>query len=146
MTVPASGSIQWNESYTVGVAEIDRQHRELLAILNEVNWAAAADLTQQQIKGLLWIKLYNLNAYATRHFAFEENLMQSHLAEHQASAAHLAQHQSYWVSIGAFQKCYRDNDGTVLPDLIEFLNSWWIAHILGTDKELGAALNLKGIR
>ncbi len=146
MAIPASGSIQWSERYTVGVAEIDRQHRILLAILNEINWAAASDLTQQQIKGLLWIKFDNLNAYSTRHFTFEESLMKSHLAEHPACDTHLAQHQSYWASIGAFQKRYRDTDDKVLPDLIDFLNTWWIDHIQGTDKELGAALNLKGIR
>lgn len=136
----------WTERYSVGVEEIDSQHRALLDILNLLNRAAEKDLDTRRAKDLLWAIFEELNDYAAYHFLSEENLMQEHLPTASATARHIAQHRHYWVAIAEFKNRYRDGDSSVVADLVKFINTWLIEHIQGTDKQLGAELNRQGVR
>lgn len=135
----------WTDRYSIGVAEIDTQHRALLDILNELNRAAAKDLGTRRAKDALWTIFEELNEYAAYHFLSEEKLLQEYLPTENATVKHIAQHRNYWVTVSDFKSRYRDGDSRVAGNLIEFLNAWWIEHILGTDMQMGAELNHKGV-
>lgn len=138
--------IVWNARYATGVADVDEQHRALLAILNQLNAAAARDLSAKKTHGLLWEKFAELNEYAAYHFLTEEKLMREHMPTATLTARHIAAHRNYWVTVGAFKDRARQDEAQVIGELGAFLNSWWIEHILGTDIEMGRELNNKGVR
>jgi len=141
----AAKQLLWSERYSIGVADIDTQHQALLDILNILNRTAEKELDTRRAKDLLWAIFEELNEYAAYHFLTEEKLLQDTLPTENATAKHIAQHRKYWVTIAEFKTRYREGDGRVVSDLVKFLNTWWIDHILGMDMQMGAELNRKGV-
>jgi len=136
--------IVWSEAYSVGVMEIDTQHKVLLDILNGLNRDSHDILSEQKTLNLLWDKLEELNKYAAFHFTTEEGLLQEHLSDDTATTIHISQHRQYWVSINHFKKLARDDEMNIMA-LVEFMNSWWVEHILKTDSMMGKKLTANGV-
>lgn len=135
----------WRDEFSIGVADIDAQHRMLLDILNRV--IRTGQGSGRQAKDALWEIFEDLNEYAAYHFLSEEKLMQQYLASEPDIAKHIASHRSYWVKVGGFKQRYRSrSDNRVLDDLLVFLSEWWVGHILGMDRAMGAALAKHGVR
>jgi hemerythrin-like metal-binding protein len=137
--------IIWSDTYSVGVKEIDAQHKMLLDILNALNRANQGMLSERKVHHLLWEKLEELNEYAAFHFMTEETLMQEHLPADSSMARHISQHRQYWVSISDFKQQARNDETKILALLVDFLNSWWIEHILKADALMGKELNTYGV-
>jgi hemerythrin-like metal-binding protein len=137
--------IVWSDTFSVGVKEIDAQHKMLLDILNALNRANQDMLNERKIRHLFWAKLEELNEYAAFHFMTEENLMQESLPADSSMARHISQHRQYWVTINDFKQRARNDEARVLVLLADFLNSWWIEHILNTDVLMGKELNARGV-
>jgi len=130
----------WSNLYSVGVAAIDEQHRVLVGLLNRLNEARDA----ARSTAVMHEVLDALVQYAGRHFAFEEALMHEH--RYAGTAAHEAAHQRLAQRVGAMIAAQENGGQVSLRDLTVFLRQWLISHILHTDKELGKALNARGVR
>lgn len=144
MSVP--NSILWRDEYSVGVADIDSQHKRLLELLNKLNALnperpAGAGRTGEVMK-----LLESFNEYAAYHFLSEEALMREHIDANEDSVKHIVAHRSYWSIISTFRKRFQEGDEKVNGELVEYLNRWWINHILETDQQLGRELNRHGVR
>lgn len=61
--------IQWAETYTLGIAEIDEQHRQLVAITDRLFQA----IMDEKGEVVLLDILNDIKEYATYHFDYEEN-------------------------------------------------------------------------
>ena len=79
--------IAWSKDLTVGVAEIDEQHRQWIQRLNDVASAIAAHQGPVQLGQTLAF----LVDYTQQHFATEEKLMAA--AKYPGLKTQLAQHQ-----------------------------------------------------
>ena len=66
--------IEWKESFSVGNAEIDRQHRKLIAILNRAHDTMMTG-KYEDLSTLGTEAVGELIAYGKEHFAFEEAYM-----------------------------------------------------------------------
>lgn len=143
---PSASPLAWRDEYSINVAELDAQHRNLLDLLNKVNAHAAKPASPAHHAGPLMTLLEELNEYAYYHFTTEESLMRQHLANSEGTARHLAAHRSYWTIIADFKKRLEQKDSTVGAELLEYLNRWWVRHILETDRHMGVELNQLGIR
>ena len=62
----------WNETYSIGVTEIDAQHRRLFSLADELHSAMNAG----KGKAVLRKVLHDLITYTQTHFAAEERMMQ----------------------------------------------------------------------
>jgi len=89
--------------------------------------------------------LEELNEYAVYHFLSEEKMMREHLPADEEIARHIAAHRSYWKIMADFKKRHQQGDTNVGQELLEYVNRWWLNHILETDKKMGAELNRLGI-
>jgi len=136
--------IIWSDTYSVGIKEIDTQHQVLLDILNKLTHHSYDTLGEQKKLDLLWDKLEELNQYAVFHFTIEEALLHEHLSDDKATTIHISQHRQYWVSINHFKKLAREDSMNIVA-LVEFMNSWWIEHILNTDSVMGEKLIASGV-
>jgi hemerythrin-like metal-binding protein len=132
--------LPWSNLYSIGVQEIDDQHRVLVGLINRLG-AAAEDAANS---GLVRDILASLVTYIGEHFANEERLMREY--GYPNADAHIAAHGRLADRV---EKMVAQQDQGMTPtldELIIFLRQWLISHILQTDRALGMELNAKGVR
>ncbi|MDO9046984.1 MAG: hemerythrin domain-containing protein [Methylobacter sp.] len=81
----------------------------------------------------------DLLSYALYHFETEEGLMQKYDYIEDADA-HIRQHRSFSAKVVAVRNDIKTGILISREDLLSFLNSWLINHILNTDKGMTAFL------
>ena len=132
------GLFHWDNSYSVGYAEIDNQHKRWFQLAHEVHSAVVTG----KGKEVLGPTLASFTAYTKGHFASEERLMltngypdfQEHQDEHEALTQKLFQ----------AQHDLENGRATVTLEFLKFLKVWLGHHISVVDSRLGAYLNEKG--
>lgn len=129
----------WNDNLDVGIDEVNRQHKVLIGIINELY-----DLIQTgRSGGAVRRVLQGLVDYTVNHFGYEEHLMEEF--GYPDFDAHKAKHKALIAKVQSFVTRF-DNNEDVGEELLEFLKEWLKNHILGSDKEYSPYLNSKGIR
>jgi len=129
----------WNDSYSVGVKEIDKQHLMLVDSLNELFDAMRNREAKEVIGGIL----KSLSDYIDFHFSYEENVMQKN--GYPAFLDHKKKHQVFVENVSGFIKKYEDGSLMVSMEVMNFLKDWLKTHIMGTDKEYTEFFHKKGI-
>ena len=132
-------SLQWTDGLSVGVPEIDGQHRELIERLNRLVTAL-----QRNDRAELTRLMSFLGAYVVEHFTAEE--MQMLATGYPGYAEHKAQHAAF-VSEYVNLKALLETEGstaTLTLKLSSTLSSWLVRHIYGNDIKLGAHLRVRG--
>ena len=131
--------IAWNPAYSVKVAEIDKQHQELVKMLNELFEAMSKGKGQDVLKPIL-TKMAN---YTVTHFGYEEKLMGQH--QYPESPDHKAQHVAFIAKVTELMNKVKSGNTMITMEVGNFLKEWLVKHIGGTDKKFGAYLNTKGV-
>jgi len=131
--------LPWSELYCVGVRQIDEQHRVLVGLLNRL----AQETSRGNEKQAVDETLSNLVAYAQTHFGCEEELMRQH--QYAGAEAHIEAHGRLNARVQGMIARRQQGEALTIDELICFLRQWLISHILHTDRDLGSALNEKGI-
>ncbi|MCF7964415.1 bacteriohemerythrin [Methylobacter sp. Wu8] len=131
--------IVWNDGLVTGIDKIDEQHQILINLFNEANTKLTAnnnaDFLEQITRDLL--------SYALYHFETEEELMQKYGYSEEKTGdieRHILQHRSFSAKVVAVHNDIKAGILISREDLLAFLNSWLINHILNTDKQLAAFL------
>lgn len=132
--------MSWIDAYSVGVAEIDQQHKKLIDLINQLD----AAMCKGQGKQVLGKILGDLINYCSSHFATEEKLFNLH--GYPDEDEHKAKHQKMTEKVLSLQKEFQLGKITISNDVMDFLKKWLDKHILGTDKKYGPYLNSKGIK
>ncbi|NOX76019.1 MAG: bacteriohemerythrin [Gammaproteobacteria bacterium] len=130
---------QWDNSYSVNIQEIDRQHLVLIDLINDL-YHEVKNNSDMHLLGRI---LQGLIDYTVSHFGYEEGLMERHDYEHLVT--HRAKHKKLVGEVLDFQRRVNANDDSVVDELLVFLNDWLAKHIKGTDTKYAAVLNAKGI-
>lgn len=133
--------IQWKDSYCIGVARIDEQHRQLIGMLNELYRTIGTDIEPASV----WHLLQGFNRYADTHFSYEERLAREHATPPAQFAAHRGEHEAYCERMARFREDFEKGDRHASVQLMAFLSNWWLSHILVLDVELGKHLNQQGV-
>lgn len=124
--MPEKTILEWNDSLSVGLPEIDRQHKRLLELMRKVE--KAADLGQ---KDALLKAVEELAIYTKSHFEAEETLMSK--VNYPAIRAHSKTHENLLGEVSAMAGKLKD--GSIkTDDLLAFLMKWLVEHINGSDK------------
>jgi hemerythrin-like metal-binding protein len=120
----------WSDDFCTGDALVDKHHRALFDIVNELE-AAMSSGNGRAALGSTLRKLWTLGAL---HFAVEEQLMDSqrypdllpHRAQHEQSAAQMKSVMDHYLS-----------GGNLLPtDVACELGKWFAAHICDHDRRM----------
>ena len=129
--------LEWSEEMSVGVPEIDKQHRKMISIINKVfnalPYVADIEVIKEAINELL--------QYASIHFATEEKYMTE--CNYKELDAHVMEHKTYIQTINKFNLELDNGERTVLDIALElnnFLIGWWSTHIMDTDKKYSTAI------
>jgi len=132
----AHSLLQWDESYQVGVTEIDRQHRELFDLLNNLAWAVRSGYAEDIIGQVL----AEMAAYADEHFKSE----QLYLEKHPDYQAHFLKHWEFTKKCMSLAMGFR-RDKSVSWETLEFLGQWLQNHILQEDRRYFRELAEQGL-
>jgi hemerythrin len=129
--------LQWTSDLSVGVDEIDDQHKELFQRLNNLRIAMGQGKSRAEIGKTVKF----LQDYVVEHFATEERHMGRY--GYPAFGAHKAEHEAFIKDFSAFKKKLENIEihGGITSFLaIEMqrrLYDWLINHIGRIDKALG---------
>ncbi|MBF0293863.1 MAG: hemerythrin family protein [Magnetococcales bacterium] len=130
-------TLQWNDSLSVGLTEIDNDHKKLVEMLNALIVASRDDTERTRIGKIL----DDLISYTSWHFRHEERLMQTY--RYKGFMAHKKEHSGLIEQAGSLQQAFHANQAEITSEVLGFLQHWLTNHILKTDLELGTFLQQK---
>ncbi len=91
-------SVEWNDNYSVNIAEIDMQHREFIKLINELLKSVANGTSKEIISSIF----KDLTVYAAIHFETEEDYFEKF--NYPESSFHKQQHEDIANKIEKFKK------------------------------------------
>jgi diguanylate cyclase (GGDEF)-like protein/hemerythrin-like metal-binding protein/PAS domain S-box-containing protein len=133
---PSFEIFSWSEHFETGIADIDRQHRKLVSLLNRVASVAVTDSTGFDLDSLL----DELSAYANFHFETEEALWARFLVGEEVLADHCKYHAGFVEKVQELYKSRRLKQET-LHEILAFLTHWLAGHILQNDRKMALIID-----
>lgn len=131
--------INWQDSFSVGVAEIDIQHKKLLAMINRLIEEQKVLTDPKTIADLLM----EMTDYAEEHFRTEEYLMAEY--GYEQKTAHEKKHRTFIDTTVSFYSATDIGPNILSNALLEYLSSWLVDHILGEDMKYREFFQDKGL-
>jgi hemerythrin len=131
--------IQWDEKYSVKVADMDKEHLVWIGLINDLHEA----MRSGQGKNKVGEVMDGLVAYTRTHFAHEEIMLTQ--STYPDLATHKQIHKDLIKKVEDLQKKQRDGSLTLSMEVMSFLKDWLINHIQSVDIKYGDFFNAKGI-
>jgi hemerythrin len=132
--IEKGGRMQWREEYSVGVAEIDDQHRDLVDCIAQLRQSISA----KQRWSVVHAVLVRLADYVRIHFAVEESLMR--ITRYPGIEQHLEEHRWFRASLDDLKR--KTLSMNISEDMTAFLADWLGSHIMRSDKRVFQTLRL----
>lgn len=129
----------WSDDLSVGIQEIDEQHKVLVGLLNELHAAVVERKASTACRGIL----DRLAEYTRVHFAVEEALMR--ILGYPAHDAHRAEHELLTRQVVELQEKLDSGKASIGFELLHFLKVWLTKHINESDKRYSAHFISRGI-
>lgn len=130
--------LQWSNSISVRVDNIDAQHKKLFEITNRLIDAFKAG------SGDFLEVISELVEYTTVHFHDEQMVMMN--AKFPGLAAHTAEHDKFIAKVEEFLQAYGEGNEDVGSKMLVFLRDWLFAHTSGLDMEFAQFLAKKSAK
>ena len=121
----------WAEEYSIGIAEVDEQHRNLVGFVQELHQA----IKNKQGRAASMAIIARLAEYTRTHFLFEESLMR--VTNYPDAALHKAQHDDLIDKVVDLQDKLIKGNIPITFELLHFLKNWLANHICGSDRDFG---------
>jgi len=128
-------AVEWSNELSVGIQEIDEQHKVLVSILNEMHDAVRHNHGPEVSLEIL----DRLIEYTKIHFAVEESLFR--IFDYPGYEDHHAEHAALLKEAKVVS-----GESKVSFKLLHFLRMWLTEHIMGSDMEYAEFLLKKGIK
>ena len=127
----ARADIEWTDDFLIGIAELDHEHRSLVADINRLHRALRDHDERARIEETLGDILARMQA----HFALEESVMKEHAYPHYAE--HKAEHEALLDTVTGFIVRYEAEPGAGFSAALEAtLDQWIVTHIVTHDKKM----------
>jgi hemerythrin len=131
------GIITWNDKYSVGIDSIDKQHKQLILLLNTLYDAMKEGKGKDKLEEIL----NELVVYTDYHFKYEEELFNKY--SYPDKAHHEKIHNELRKKVMEFQGKFKSGQMNMSIDLLNFLKEWVNNHIVEEDKKYEALLSQK---
>ncbi len=131
--------INWRDEFSVGVKEMDDQHKKLIEMVNKLI-AEQKNLTDQKTIADL---LTEMTDYAQVHFRAEEYLMAEY--DYDQKTLQEQQHQDFIDKTIAFYSASDVGPNILSTALLDYLATWLIGHILKEDMKYKDFFISKGL-
>jgi len=128
------GLLNWKDDYSVGIEAVDHEHKELIALINELHAHLESADAMQTVPGFFGDLLKAISA----HFALEEKFMRER--SYQSLDRHKADHERLLDELRDIMDAFENADEIDSVELAERLKSWFSRHFRTHDMELHRAL------
>lgn len=133
--------MDWSESYSIGVAIFDDEHKKLIAIINALHEALSASIADRDLQRIS----DSLLEYTLMHFRHEEMYFDDWAYPY--AAAHIAEHSTLRERVFKYRRQIQEKESRELGlEMMAFLRDWLANHILVEDRKYGEFLYAKGLR
>ncbi len=130
----------WEDNYNTGIELIDSQHQRMFEIMNDLLDLLLITPTKEQIREITT----SLIQYKRYHFATEEKYFQEF--NYEKTKDHVAIHQWFDEKIKETEEKYADDPAGFAYEIIDFLEDWFLKHIMTTDKQYVACFKNHGLK
>jgi len=121
--------LSWSDKFSVGVDEIDRQHKHMMRLINNIDEVLVKGGNYESITPIV----SELVDYAKTHFSYEEKLLKANncpeFERHQKSHIQLHKELTDW------QEKLKNCNPDMLKEMMTILRLWFPGHILSADKK-----------
>ena len=132
--------IEWTDDLNVGIAQIDREHRQLVALINDLDEAA----DRGQGKRALGTVLDGMAAYADYHFRNEEEIFER--LGYPDASLHKAEHAFFALRVREFRAGLEAGTQALSFEVLDFMSRWLTNHIQRSDRKFVPLFLEHGIR
>ncbi|MGD9215006.1 MAG: bacteriohemerythrin [Desulfobacteraceae bacterium] len=131
--------MNWDDKFSVGIEEIDTQHKNLIKMVNEFYGGVKAD--DNKAMGAL---LTSLVEYTLHHFATEEKYMKKF--NYPDTATHMKEHKAFTDKVSDVKERFGSGRLVLSLEITNFVKDWIIKHVLGTDKKYSKCFISNGLK
>ncbi len=132
--------LTWNDRLSVNIKEIDDQHKKLVDMVNKLQESMKSGKTESVLMGIV----AEMKQYAASHFSTEEKHMKTH--GYPDYANHKTEHDKFVAKVLQVEKDCKSGKCAMSMDILNFLSTWLVNHIKGTDKKYAPYLNARGVK
>ena len=129
--------IRWDESFSVGVDILNRQHLQIIKLINQLS----LDVKGGPPGECLSEAICQLMVYSKEHFSTEEDLLERHA--YPGLEAHRLKHRAFEERVLDFCENAMERKAELVEDMLLFLSNWWVWHIQCEDMEYRPLLEAK---
>ncbi len=130
--------IKWSDDYSVGLKEIDNQHKKLLNIINKL-YNSFINRDDEKIMTEI---LNDMAEYTEYHFKNEEKYFMRF--NYPNMQEHMKYHKIYINKINEFKKDLEQNK-KITYTVMNFLRNWIVEHIQGKDPDYVLLFKQNGV-
>jgi hemerythrin len=124
--------INWDDvKMSIHIDELDRQHRKMADMINELYEAIESKKNKELLAQLL-IKLVH---YTRHHFKTEERYFDKY--EYPETAAHKIEHDQLRAKVASLDESYYSGGRMLTGEAMALLNEWISSHTAVTDRRFG---------
>ena len=127
--------IEWDEKYSVGVAAVDHEHRELIGLVNEAHDRLMRPGGEEAVMDFLG----EIFARISAHFALEEKIMRARNYDHYDE--HKTDHERLLDEIRDIMDDYEDGEFFGEELFAQQLKTWFAEHFRTHDARLHRRLD-----
>jgi hemerythrin len=124
-----SNFVEWDDSLSVGIEEIDEQHKVLVDMVNKMHEAIHQRHGSDVVIGIL----NDLAEYTRIHFAVEESLMR--ILNYPEYDDHKHIHEELLHTVQDLQEKVSSGKKSIGFELMHFLKTWLVKHIMEEDMQ-----------
>ncbi|MBI9052823.1 MAG: hemerythrin family protein [Bacteroidales bacterium] len=124
--------IKWTDQYSVGITEIDNQHKGLVIIINELFSYMSNGKAKEHLNNIF----DHLTDYTEKHFLVEETMLIKYA--YPDYDQHKFEHSKFIEKLKSLKLEFESGKITISLEILNFLKDWLLNHILNTDKKYSA--------
>ncbi len=118
--------MQWKDEYSVGILEIDNQHKLLLRSFSVIEESIKLDSGWSNTH----YAIVELMQLARTHFDFEEAIMR--MFGYPGTEAHRKEHRHFFAKVDSIE--HHSLKETAEVEMVQFMRDWLKEHMMGHDE------------
>lgn len=130
--------LQWDQIYSVNVAEIDDQHKKIFEIIN-----AVAEAKKNGDSKFFSLIIKEMEDYSIYHFSTEEKCFVKF--DYSQKDTHIKMHQFFIAEVKKIKNSKIKDVKKSAGEALEFLKNWWLDHIQREDMKYSDFFNQHGL-
>jgi hemerythrin-like metal-binding protein len=132
--------VTWTDKLSLGIKEIDNQHKKWIDIINQLNEAMRSGKSKEVLEDVF----KQLIDYTDFHFKTEEQLFEKY--GYPEKLSHKMVHQKMVNEVKNYYNDFKSGKLTVSLNLMQLLSNWLLDHIQKVDKNYAPFFIEKGVK